>query len=194
MISAAGKAWLSRQGAWGLTILSLAILAMSGMAALPYYWNAVATVQLTESRNELRFVEAKLKSAKRTQRMGLSAADNIEPLFISGATSGLALADLQRLVGNIAELNGMVIERTQPLQTEYSNGLAVLRMEVEASGNIENLRGYLLAIETGQPLIFVNSAKISALESQSENALELPSDKLTVALQLEAYGWREAAP
>jgi Type II secretion system (T2SS), protein M subtype b len=194
MTATARKAWLSRQGVWGLAILLIAILAMSAIAALPYYWNAMASAQLNESRNELHFVEAKLKSAKRTQRIGLSAADNIEPLFTSGATSGLALADLQRLVGNIAEVNGMVIERTQPLQTEYSNGLAVLRMEVEASGSIENLRGYLLAIETGQPLIFVNSAKISASESQTENAVELPSDKLTVALQLEAYGWWEAAP
>lgn len=117
MTPALRKTRLSRQGAWGLAILSLAILAMSGIAALPYYWNAVATVQLSESRNDLRFVEAKLKSAKRTQRLGISAADNIETLFVSGATSGLALADLQRLVGNIAEVNGMVIERTQPLQT-----------------------------------------------------------------------------
>jgi hypothetical protein len=194
MTATSRKAWLSRQGAWGLAILLIAILALSGIAALPYYWNAMATAQLNESRNELRFVEAKLKSAKRTQRMGLSAADNIEPLFTSGATSGLALAELQRLVGNIAEVNGMLLERAQPLQTEYSNGLAVLRMEVEASGSIESLRGYLLAIETSQPLIFVNSAKISASESQTENAAELPSDKLTVALQLEAYGWREAAP
>lgn len=67
-------------------------------------------------------------------------------------------------------------------------------MEVEASGSIESLRGYLLAIETGQPLIFVNSAKISAAEFQTENAAELPSSKLAVALQLEAYGWWEAAP
>jgi hypothetical protein len=194
MIGTAGKSWLSRRGAWGLAILVTAVLTMGAVAALPHVWYAVNDARLAESRIDLRFIEAKMKAANGTRPTGLTASDNIEPLFVGGATSGMALAGLQRLIGKLAEENGMVVERTQPLQTEHSNGLAVLRMEVEAAGSIENLRGYLLAIEAGQPLIFVNQAKISAPVSADESGTVLPSDKLAVALQLETYGWWETEP
>ena len=194
MIRTRRKTRLSRQGALGLFILFAALVGMAGVASLPYLWLAMNHTQLAEKRAELHFLEAKLKTAKNVQNVGFTAADNIEPLFVSGATSGLATAGLQSLVGKIAQENGMIVERTQPLQTDRRDGLAVLRMEVETSGGIENLRGYLLAIEAGEPLIFVNQAMIYASTSRGEEGTALPSDKLTVALQLEAYGWWETEP
>ena len=68
-------------------------------------------------------------------------------------TPGLALAALRRLVGGVAQENGLVLQRVQPLQSEDRDGLSVLRMEVETTGRLESLRGYLLALETGLPLI-----------------------------------------
>jgi hypothetical protein len=182
---------MSRQGMLGMVILVAATLIMGCLAGLPYLWYSVTNSQLAESRVEMQFIEAKLKSVKDVRTTGLTASDNIEPMFAAGATSGTSLAGLQTLVSRLAEENGMVIERTQPLQTEQTSGLAALRMEVEASGSLESLRGYLLAIEQGQPYIFINQAKISSQEANSEDATALPSDKLTVALQLESYGWWE---
>ena len=92
------------------------------------------------------------------------------------------------------EQNGLVLQRVQPLQNEDRDGLTVLRMEVETTGSLESLRGYLLAIETGLPLIHVNAAKILAPANAGETGSELPSDNLTVALQIESYGWRDTKP
>ena len=194
MTGGARRAGLSSQGAWGSAILVIAILLLGAAAALPYAWLSYTNTRLGEARTELQFVEARINASKGGTQVKLTAADNIDPLFASGATSGLALAGLQRLLGSLASANGMAVIRTQPLQTEHGDGLAVLRMEVEASGSIDNLRGFLLAIETGEPLIFVNQAQIAASEKSGDTGGFLPSDKLSVTLQVEAFGWWEAAP
>jgi hypothetical protein len=194
MTGTARRSRLSRQGIWGLAVLAAVVVAMAGIAALPYFWLDAGGAKLAERKTELHFLEARLKSTKGAQHMALTAADNIEPLFVPGSTAGLATASLQSLVAKIAQQNGMVVERTQALQTEQRDGLGVLRMEVEASGSIANLRGYLLAIEAGEPLVFINQAKMSADPSAGAGDGALPSDKLTVALQLEAYGWWRAEP
>jgi Type II secretion system (T2SS), protein M subtype b len=180
---------LSGKGLWGLFILLAGFAMLCGIAALPFYWSSLIDDQLGAARNDLRFIEAKINNAKIAKPPQLTAADDIGPVFISGGTAGLALADLQRRLAQMAEQSGLAITRTQPLQSEGSNGLATLRMEVEATGTIESLRNYLVAIETGAPLIFVNQAQLSAPEGNAASDKSLPSDKLSVVLQLEAYGW-----
>jgi hypothetical protein len=185
------KSGLSRQGRWGVVILLGTLIFMAGLAGLPYLWYHYNKGQLGEARAEMQFIEAKLNSIKSVHRAGFSASDNIDPVFAVGSTSGTSLAGLQTLLANLAEENGVTIQRTQPLQTEAKEGLAALRMELEASGSLESLRGYLLAIEQGQPFIFINQAKISSEQAAAEEGAALPSDKLLVALQLETYGWWE---
>jgi Type II secretion system (T2SS), protein M subtype b len=190
MTTASAKTGLSSRGMWGLIILISAVVVMAAIAALPFYWHSANSAALAEAQAELRFIEARLKSANRNSPAGLTIADNIDQIFIQSTTSGLGQASLQQILGRIADENRMVVERAQPLDSERHGNLAVLRLEIEASGSIEGLRGYLHAIETGQPFIFVNRAKISAPETGEGN----PSDRLTVALQVEAYSWWDSEP
>jgi Type II secretion system (T2SS), protein M subtype b len=190
----ANASTLSANGRWGAALLLAGIIVMAGLASLPYIWHANANETLAEKNLELRFIEAKLKSARNNRRSNLTAVDNIEPIFVAGNTPGLALAEMQNFVGTLASGNGMSIDRLQPLQTELDGSLAVLRMEVETVGSIESLRGYLLALETAEPVMFINRVRISAPDNQAEASGALPSDKLTVLVQLEAFGWWEALP
>lgn len=188
------KSRLSPKARWGVVNLTLGVLLMAAVAALPYIWYAMTIDVLAESNSEFRLLDARLARSAGTRAVALSAQENIAPLFIEGATPGLALAALRRLVGGVAQENGLVLQRVQPLQSEDRDGLSVLRMEVETTGRLESLRGYLLALETGLPLIHVNAAKILAPTNAGEAGSELPSDNLTVALQLESYGWRDTKP
>jgi type II secretion system (T2SS) protein M len=182
---------LSKAGATGLAIVIGAIVLFAVIASLPYFWHAAITAQLSESRDLLTLIEAKTRNAANRKGAALTPADDIAPVFAAGGTSGLALAELQRLAGAMAEQNGLVLERTQPLPTEEKDGLAILRMEVETSGSIEGLRGYLHAIETGMPLIFVRRAHISTAPAESESGQSLPSEHLSARLELEAFAWWE---
>jgi hypothetical protein len=188
------KSRLSPKGRWGVVNLAIGLCLLAAVAALPYIWYSVTTGVLAETNSELRLLDARLSTSTGTRQAALSAEENIDGMFIEGTTPGLALAALRRLVGSVAQENGLVLQRVQPLQSEDRDGLTVLRMEVETTGSLESLRGYLLAIETGLPLIHVNAAKILAPANVGETGSELPSDNLTVALQLESYGWRDTKP
>ena len=194
MSGATVKRRLSAKGRWGLVLIVMGVIALAAAAIVPFAWRESLAAEIVEKRVELRFIEGRLKAAKGGVKVRLTAADNIDPLFVAGTTPGLALAGLQDFVGKLASDNGMAVERLQPLQADNEGGLAVLRMEVEAAGSIESVRNYLLALEAGQPLIFVNRARIAAPEGAAAESAALPSEKLSVALQLEAYGWWEATP
>lgn len=185
---------LSRQGLYGLLLLAGSALVLGGLAWLPFYWQSTIVDQTDQARTQLRFIEARINAAKGTTRPRLSAADDVSPLFLTGATPGLSLADLQARVASLATASHVTLARSQPLQTDRQQGLAVLRTEIEASGSIENLRDFLLALEAGEPLIFITQAQVNAPVADKTGDGALPSENLTALLQVEAYGWWEAAP
>ncbi len=187
------KIVLSRAGAMGLAMAAGAVVLLAIAASLPYFWHSAIVAQLSESRELLTLIESKSRTAANRKGAVLTPADDIAPLFVTGGTAGLALAELQRLAGTLAEQNGLVVERTQPLPAEEKNGAATLRLEIETSGSIEGLRGFLHGLETGTPLIFVRSAHISAGSAEADAGGSLPSERLSVRLELEAYGWWEAS-
>lgn len=185
---------LSKAGAMGLAMAIGAVALLAIAASLPYFWRSVIAAQLSESRGLLTLIETKSRTAAIRKGAALTPADDIAPLFVTGGTSGLALAELQRLAGAMAERNELVVERTQPLPTEEKDGAATLRLEIETSGSIEGLRGFLHGLETGTPLIFVRSAHVSAGPAEADAGRSLPSERLSVRLELEAYGWWETSP
>jgi hypothetical protein len=183
---------MTSKGYWGFALLVCGVLAMAGIAALPYAWAAAQEDALAEKRLELRFMEAKLKNAKSGPKQQLSMSDEIGTLFVSGSTPGLAIAQMQGVASQLATQSGMTVERLQPLQTDREGQLAVLRIEAEVTGSLEGLRGYLAALDTAVPFFFINRMKVEAPEATALEGGALPSDQLTVTLQLESFGWWEA--
>ena len=185
---------LSGRGAWGLVLLAVALILLAALAAAPFVWRMSLDESIAERLIEQRFIEARLKAAKTGNRPLLTAADKIDGIFLPGATSGIAMAELQGLIAKLATGNGLSVKRSQPLQEDRKGNLAVLRMEVETEGDIASLRDYLLAVEAGQPFLFITGMRITAPDARAEDGAALPSDKLAVALQLEAFAWWEDKP
>jgi hypothetical protein len=180
-MAARAQKWLSPQATGGLVILAFGLMLVIAAAVIPYYGIASAQQQLAERSGELRFLEKKLGAAPKS-RQAISAADDFTPMFVAGTTPGLGLAELQRRIGELAAQSGMTVARAQPLGADRDEG-TVLRMDVEMTGSIQSLRDFLIALETGLPVIFVREAKVAAA----------PEGSLVVALQIESYGTWEAA-
>src|SRR5207249_1910559 len=102
---------LSSRGVSGVLILVSAIGVLACVAAVPFYWANLTGQRLGESAAELRFIEDKIRAPKQSERPGLTPADNIDPIFVVGATAGLAQAGLQELLGSLADEAGMLIVR-----------------------------------------------------------------------------------
>jgi len=184
MSDKSSKPRFSRQALRGLALLVGAGLFLVAAAIAPFLWHLSLSSRLVESQEFLALLEAK---ARANPRQGaILTPQAAETIFIKGATSGLAAAELQRLMVDTAEKHGMVVERTRPLPADNREGVAALRMEVNASGSIEALRGYLHGIETGVPLIFVNQVHISAGPAVADGDI---SDNLSVRLEVEGYAW-----
>ncbi len=179
---------------WGVVIIAVALLLALALAAAPYVWRDGLADQVAEKHNEVRLLAARISAAEQNRAPAIAAGDSYGALFVAGSTTGLAMATLQRHVANLAQQNGMELERTQALQAEEKDGVSILRMEAEATGSLEAVRGYLLALEAGDPLLFITAAKISVPPGTDAGSAALPSDRLTVALRLEAYGTPGGSP
>jgi hypothetical protein len=179
---------LSKEGMRGLAIIVGAVLILTAAAIAPFVWEFMLASRLSEGRDFETLLETKVRA--NPQAMSALNPQTVNTVFIPGATSGLAAAELQRLLVDSAEKHGMVVERTRPLPIENREGLASVRMEVNASGSIESLRGYIHGIETGAPLIFVNQVHIAAGPTVPDGDV---SDNLSVRLEVEVFAWWEKA-
>ncbi len=183
---------LNRQALAGVLVLVAALAALIGLAVLPFLWTAQTQATIAERQAEVRFLEARINKAPAGNRPGFTAGDDVKPVFLSAATAGLGYAALQRLVDGLAEESGLAVERIQPLQSDEAGDLTTLRMEVEATGSIEALQQFLVALEAGTPFVFVSGARMAPAQATEADSSILPSEKLVVSLQLEAFAWREA--
>lgn len=177
---------MTRKGLSGLVILVAAIAGMAAAAAAPFYWTASIEPQIAEKAEMLALLERKMSASGRS---AAPARIDTDAVYVKGTTPGLAGAELQRLVAELALASGMKIEKLEVLPAEERDGATVLRLDVDTVGTIVALRAYLHAIETGAPLIFVREAHIGVDKQDNEEVAVLPSERLTVGLQLEAVAW-----
>jgi Type II secretion system (T2SS), protein M subtype b len=183
------KSRISRQGYFGMAIIAVAVLGLAAAAAAPFYWQQAMQPELEESRRMLALIEQKLKDAEANRKPQAVTAQNAPQAFVEGTTAGLATAGLQRVMVDLAKANAMRVERVQPLPAEINGSLARLRLDIEVTGSLEGLRNYLLAIESGAPLIFARELHVAAPPNRDEGQNPYPSETLTVSLQVEAYSW-----
>ena len=177
---------MTRKGYSGLAILVAAAVLMGSAAAAPYYWKTMVDADIAASGDMLALLERKMGAAGQGKR---PAAFDANAVYVNGSTAGLAGAELQRIVAELAQASGMTLDKLEVLPPEDRDGATVVRLDVETAGTIEALRAYLHAIETGAPLIFVKEAHIGVDKQDNDTAATLPSERLTVALQLEALAW-----
>lgn len=183
------KSRLSRQGLIGMGLIVFAVVALAGVASMPFLWRQSMGPELEESRRMLALVEAKIKDAEKNKKPLAVTAANAPQAFVEGETAGLATASLQRIMVDRAADAGLRVLKVQPLPAEAESGLARLRLDIEISGSLASLRNYLLAVEAGAPLVFVREIHIATPGENEEGDSEYPSDNLTIDLQVEAYGW-----
>ncbi len=178
---------MTRRGITGLGVLVLSVAAMVVVAAAPFAWTASLAPSIAEQGDMLALLERKVSGSGKGLRPLPIDADAV---YVKGTTPGLAGAELQRVVAELAQTSGMKLEKMEVLPAEERDGATVLRLDVDTVGPIMALRSYLHAIETGAPLIFVREAHIGVDGQDNESTTVLPSERLTVSLQLEAVAWR----
>jgi hypothetical protein len=160
-----------------------AVVLLAVMASLPYFWAAREEANLAETRSELAFLQKKRESRATSGTSQVSADDDTSSMLLSGNTAGLASAAFQTKVSGLAAENNLTLSRMSSLLSEPRGALQSVKLDISATGEIENLRSFLVALEGTSPFMFVRDAKVSKAVTKDDSQ----SRTLEINLRLEAF-------
>ena len=141
----------------GLLILAVALLL--GFAAAPYTQIEGLRAQADESRALLSGLE---KQIARQSALGGGAGSGPAGLMLSGSTTGIAGARLQKLINDLVSEAGGRASSFQILPAEEAGDMTRLGLSLAMSLDIDGLRDVLHRLETGAPLLFIDDIAIRA--------------------------------
>ena len=159
-----------------LSLLVLGLAGMLGLAAAPYLRLTALTQETAENRQLLAALTSRM--ARQSARSG--GADPAV-LLLQGETSGIAGAALQRQINDHVSAAGGRASSFQLLPPRESGGTTRLALGFAMRIDIGGLRDVLHAIETGEPLLFVDDIAIRAAENA---ARESEGGALDVTMQV----------
>jgi general secretion pathway protein M len=168
---------LRRVTAVGLVVLALGLAA--AVAVAPFARLAAVGPEI-QAASELIAQQERLLAA--TSGRPKHAAGNA---LISGETSGLAGAELQRIVSELARKSRMSLLSTSVTAPRREADLTVIGVDIALHGQLEGLRAFLHAIETGMPGLFVETLSIRG--APDYRAAQQPV-ALEVTLKVKGYG------
>lgn len=165
-----------RTVAVGLVVLALGLAALAAIG--PFVRMTAVGEEVVAARDLL------------TQHQRLATAAAGRPahagreLLIAGESSGIAGAELQRLISELARQNGLSLRSTQVTPAKREGDLTVLAVEASLQGGMEGLRAFLHSLETGAPMLFIDALSVkSAAEKVVGRAAVLD-----VSLKVRGYG------
>ncbi len=152
----------TRLAALGLLLASLAI--MAGLAAAPQIYLSSVVEQITASRPLLTALRQQVAAGPKLARENklLISSGKKTKLLLPGTATGVAGANLQKLVVDLVKKYGGQATRFQVLPPKVEGNLVQISMSLRIQAGIQGLRDILFALETGAPLIFVYELRIRA--------------------------------
>jgi general secretion pathway protein M len=168
---------LSRAAALGLVVVALGFAALAML--VPFAWTASVSEEIAIANDQVVQQERLLRAAAR--RPAHAARD----MLVTGETSGLAGAELQRVVTELARRSGLSLRSTHVAPTKREADLAAIGVEVSLQGQMEGLRAFIHAIETGTPILFIETLSIKSVPSYQPVPQPVPLD---VTLRVRGYG------
>jgi general secretion pathway protein M len=168
---------LRRAIAVGLVVLALGLAATAAVAPIA---RLAAVGGEIEAATELIAQQERLLLAA-SRRPKHAARDAL----IAGETSGMAGAELQRIVSELARKSRMSLLSTSVTAPKREADLTVIGVDIALQGHLEGLRAFLHAIETGNPILFVETLSIRAAPDYRTQQQPVA---LEISLKVRGYG------
>ena len=165
-----------RAVAVGFVVLALGLAALAAIA--PFVRMAAVGEEVAAAR-DLLAQQQRLATAA----AGLPTHAGRE-LLIAGESSGIAGAELQRHISELARQNGLSLRSTQVAPAKREGDLTVLSVEASLQGGMEGLRAFLHSLETGAPMLFIDALSV---KSAAEKVIGRAA-VLDVSLKVRGYG------
>jgi len=152
---------------------------------------AEAVGNLAEQRDRLKALEIRTRSvADRREQTRVSAAPALA--FLDAPTSGLAAAQFQAYLAQVASEQRAVLVSSGVPPTERDDKSDVIRLQITLNATLPALQTLLYRLESGAPYVFVDALTMQPGSSSGERAVAA-DPVLKVNLTLHAFWRRKTA-
>jgi general secretion pathway protein M len=181
-------------GVTSVAILVFVICLLVLLAAAPFMRLSTAQEQLGESQEELVKLTKQIErqAELRKKIAGANANSHDTTLLLEGETTGIAGANLQKIVSGLILEYGGTASSFQVLPSEADGNLTRIPMSVSISVSVDALRDLLYRLETGTPLIFVDGITVHPDTESARNNLAYFLGPLDVSLRISGFLKKEA--
>lgn len=180
---------LNRKRSFALIALAGFLLAVAIPPALAVRARAEAEATLTETQAQLdRLLGAERRATAKANGSGHLGEAPVEA-FLDAQTPGLATAQLEAHVAEVAASLHASLVSTSAQQPDRSDGPDAIRVQANIELDYDALPALLYKLESGEPYVFVESLTLRPVNaSASRNAQNAP---MRVSFGLKAL-WRAA--
>jgi general secretion pathway protein M len=185
----------SGRAATAVALFVAACGAVGLLAAAPFVRLGWVEQSITHNQDELVVLRKQIaREAELRKENGVLATVSADAslLLLEGETTGIAGANLQKIISALVLSHGGTASSMQILPPKEDGNLERIPMSLQISVNIDGLRDILHALETGTPLIFIDDitvAKQDTFRTADPHSLE----PLDVNLQVSGYASKNRA-
>jgi general secretion pathway protein M len=183
-------------GAVPIALFLMVLAAMVSLAAAPYV--RLSALEQSIARNQETLSDQRQQISReaqvRRETSDIAALGQDASLLIEGETTGIAGANLQRLLSDLVLKYGGIASSLQILPPNDDGNLVRISMSLSMSVNVDGLREILYRLETGAPLIFIDDISVHTMQDGFRDPDPHYIGPLDVVLKLSAFAAKEGAP
>ena len=181
-----GESALKREQVISVTAFAALVLICVTTIGVLFEARAVALRELTERRDGLERLEARVR-----QNAGRPVAAAPPAAFIEAPTQGLASAALQAYLAELSDSQhaGLVLSGEETAKREDAPD--TIRLQATLDMNMKALRALLYQLESGTPYVFVDALAVQPASVAAGRAAEDPLLRATLSLRAV---WRKGTP
>ncbi|SFV29579.1 type II secretion system protein GspM [Hyphomicrobium facile] len=179
-----------------LSVLAAALALMVLFAAAPFVRLSTIDAAISEHQVELSNLQRQLatEGEVRKENSELAMLGQDTDLLLKGETTGIAGANLQKLLNNLVVAHGGAASSFQILPPQEDGNLVRIPMGLSISVGVDGLRDILYDLETGTPLIFLDEIAIRSRQGDFQAPDPNYIGPYDVTLQLSGFAKKNGTP
>ena len=164
---------LNRLAAIGLLLAVIGAVFMLAVLPLVNYFNGLRA-EIATNREMLGRFEAFAANKDTAKALAeKSDATMRSGIFLAGETDALRTANLQTLVTELAQGQGVRLSSTRALPIQEANGLRFIGVQAEFDCDLRQLQALILAVEARKPYLFIQSLQVAPVAGRRADSEEL---------------------
>jgi Tfp pilus assembly protein PilO len=122
----------------------------------------------------------------------------LEPSLLSGDTPSVSASDLQQTVQGLAQKEGTQVISTRVLNPESLGSFTKIPIQMEVSGQIDQVANLIKGIESGEKLLVVDELNVRSLftaaaAARQQEAPRVPTPNLRASLTVSGFARSQPA-